>query len=184
VRALQQFETALETGSNDAVAKTLPAVWNAMNAVQLEVPFASLFAERLASLSPQDQIDQGTKTLIWQISLLGPDYETPAQNPPDDTNLTLYLTALALGRPSDTKAAGATAQAITEGFTSKPTLSQQRLLDAGQLGEAILRAIILMDSGARGNPGDLTSALATLRAVGMEDTARRAGLQLMLLERR
>ncbi len=184
VRALQNFETALETGSNDAVAKTLPEVWQAMRAVQLEVPFASLFAERLVGLSPQDQIDQGTKTLIWQISLLGPDYETPAQTPPDDTDLTHYLAALALGQPGSTKAPDATAAAITEGFASKPTLSQQRRLDAGQLGEALLRAIILMDSGARGNPADLASALATLRAVGMEDTARRAGLQLMLLERR
>ena len=181
VRALQRFETALETGSNDAVAKTLPEVWHAMRAVQLEVPFASLFAERLIGLSPDDQ---STKSLIWQISLLGPDYETPAQTPPDASVLSQFLAALALGQPGGTKAPDAIAQAIAEGFASKPTLSQQRLLDAGQLGEAIVRAIILMDSGARGNSGDLTSALATFRAVGMEDTARRAGLQLMLLERR
>ncbi|MCF6231739.1 MAG: hypothetical protein L3J36_01365 [Rhodobacteraceae bacterium] len=181
VHALQRFETALETGSNDAVAKTLPEVWQAMRDVRLEVPFASLFAERLADLSPDDQ---STKSLIWQISLLGPDYETPAQTPPDDTKRSQYLGALALGQPGLTKAPDATAQAISEGFAANPPLSQQRLLDAGQLGEALLRAIILMDSGARGNPGDLTSAMATLRAVGMEDTARRAGLQLMLLERR
>jgi hypothetical protein len=41
----------------------------------------------------------------------------------------------------------------------------------------------MFDRGARGNLDELTRALSTLRAVGLEDTARRAALQLMLLER-
>ncbi len=43
--------------------------------------------------------------------------------------------------------------------------------------------MILFGRGADGNLGDLTDALAMFRAVGLEDTARRAALQLMLLER-
>ncbi len=60
----------------------------------------------------------------------------------------------------------------------------QILLDNGQLGEAILRTMDLFARGAQGNLGDLSHALAALRAVGLEDTARRATLQLMLLEHR
>lgn len=59
----------------------------------------------------------------------------------------------------------------------------RRLLDNGQLGEAILRTMDLFARGAQGNLGDLSNSLAALRAVGLEDTARRATLQLMLLER-
>jgi len=181
VRALQHFETALKTDSAEAVAKTLPKVWHVMRAVRLEVPFAGLFGERLSTVKSDDP---GTRSLIWHIALLGLDYEAPARTPPDDSARTRYLAALAQGAPGREPAPDASAEAISEGFAATPPPNLQRLLDAGQLGEAILRAMKLMDSGARGNPGDLADALATLRAVGMEDTARRAGLQLMLLERR
>ena len=40
----------------------------------------------------------------------------------------------------------------------------------------------LFSSGAAGNGDDLTDALALFRTVGLEDTARRAALQLILLE--
>ena len=39
--ALQRFETALSSGSADAVAKTLPTVWSAMHGAGLEVAFAT-----------------------------------------------------------------------------------------------------------------------------------------------
>jgi len=182
VAAMQRFETALSTGSGDAIAKTLPAVWSAMRATRLEVPFASLFAAQLATLTLDDGIAQ---QLVWQIALLSDDYETPALSPPDDQPRNAFLAALALGEPGRVAPPNATARAIADGFadTARAPQDVQRLLDSGQLGEAILRMMILLDSGAQGNPTDLTGALASFRAVGMEDTARRAALQLMLLER-
>lgn len=76
-------------------------------------------------------------------------------------------------------------QSITQGFEDSAEVPEkiQRLLDNGQLGEAILRTMNLFARGAQGNLGDLSKSLAALRAVGLEDTARRATLQLMLLER-
>jgi len=180
VAALQRFETALDTGSAAAVAKTLPIVWNAMRSVRLEVPFASLFAERLAA---QDLDDPAADMLAWQVRLLSDGYETAAQFPPDETARSAFLVALAQGAPGRIPASDATMQAISDGFSNDTHLPDdlQRLLDAGQLGEVILRAMVLMDSGMRGNPVELAAALATLRSVGMEDTARRAALQLLLL---
>jgi len=182
VAALQRFETALETANPEAVAKTLPQVWNAMRAARLEVPFATLFAERLAA---QPLENAATKDLAWRIGLLSQDYETPAQSPPDAGKRSAFLAAVALGEPGRVAPPDAMARAISDGFadSARPPATIQRLLRSGQLGEAILRAMILMDSGASGNPADLTAALATFRAIGMEDIARRAGLQLMLLER-
>ncbi|MEP1327767.1 hypothetical protein [Pseudophaeobacter sp.] len=77
------------------------------------------------------------------------------------------------------------AQSIARGFNDVTPVPQQirTLLDNGQLGEAILRSMALFEQGAQGNLGDLSGSLAALRAIGLEDTARRAALQLMLLER-
>lgn len=182
VAALQRFDTALGTGSADAVAKTLPGVWAAMRAARLEVPFATLFAERLAA-QPLD--DSAARQLVWRIRLLSQDYEVPARTPPDDHPDSAFLAALAQGDPGRVDAPDPRAQAIADGFdaATRPPREVQRLLQSGQLGEAILRAMQLLEHGAQGNPADLTGALASFRAVGMEDTARRAALQLLLLER-
>lgn len=180
VAALQRFETALDTGSSAAVVKTLPIVWKAMQDVRLEVPFASLFADRLAA---QDIDDTETTELAYRIRLLSANYELAAQTPPPGGKNSAYLAALAQGEPGRIPAPDPVAQAINDGFIANapPPAALQRALKDGQLGQVILRAIALFDYGARGNLADLTDALATFRAVGLEDTARRAALQLMLL---
>jgi hypothetical protein len=189
VAALQRFETALNTGSPDAVAKTLPGVWTAMRAVGLEVTFAALFADRLAA---QPLRDPAAKALAWRIRLLSAGYEAAAwtrpdesENSPDANKFNAFLAALAAGAPQQAPAPNATARAIAQGFdpaTRLPTALQLGL-DDGRLGAVILRTMALFDSGARGNPADLSSAIATFRAIGLEDTVRRASLQLLLLER-
>lgn len=183
VRALQRFETALNHNSNDAVAKTLPTVWTAMKSVNLEVPFAALFGEQLGTLNLTEPT---AKQMAWEIRLLSSDYELAAQNPVSDSAESAFLTQLALGTPNNAPAPTPIAQAIADGFsfTGGPTGHLRNTLSAGKLGEAILRSMILFDRGAQGNPADLTTALAALRHVGLEDTARRAALQLMILDRR
>jgi len=151
-----------------------------MRSVRLEVPFATLFADRLTA---QKVEDPATVLLAWQIRLLSDAYETAARTPPDTSGRNVFLAAVAQGNPNRAPAPDAMTQAISDGFANdtNPPANLQRLLDADQLGEVILRAMVLMDSGLRGNPAELAGALATFRAVGMEDTARRAALQLMLL---
>ena len=180
VAALQRFETALGTGSASAIAKTLPKVWEAMRAAGLEVPFATLFAEDLVG---QSFDDPGTAALAYRIRLLSPAYEAAASAPPDESAMHLYLAALARGVPGLLPAPEPYADAISDGFDDAtpvpPALHAE--LDQGRLGEAILKAIALFDRGAHGNLSDLANAIATFRAVGLEDTARRAALQLLLL---
>ncbi|MFT5271404.1 MAG: hypothetical protein ACI85V_001421, partial [bacterium] len=65
--------------------------------------------------------------------------------------------------------------------TARDTLHAMAQND--QLGEALLRTIALMDVGVAGDHQTLTEALVFLRSVGLEDVARRASLQLLLLER-
>jgi hypothetical protein len=71
--------------------------------------------------------------------------------------------------------------AISEGFGSEaPPRELIELAANGQLGEAILRTMALFDRGAKGDLNSLTQSLAVLRAIGLEDIARRASLQLLL----
>ena len=181
VAALQKFETALNSASGDAVAKTLPAAWKAMGEARIEVAFADLFSERIAHIP----LTGDTAELAWHIRLLSPTYASTALSIPKDSRRNRFLSALAQGKPNSVAATTGLEQAIGDGFSTNSQLPEdmQVLLDSGQLGEAILRSMQMFEQGATGNLSDLSDALVTFRAVGLEDTARRAALQLMLLER-
>ena len=183
VQALQLFETALNQNSVSAVEKTLPGVWFAMQSARLEVPFADLFAERLAQL-PLD--DARAREIVWRVLLLSPAYEAAAAQPLGQGQRDLFLAALAQGHPGTVPAPGGTAQSIADGFApdARPPARIQDALARGSLGEAILLSMAAFDSGLDGNAVDLTGAIATFRRVGLEDTVRRACLQLLLLDRR
>ena len=181
VSAVQRFESALDTGNADAIGKTLPAVWQQMRSVGLEVPFAELFAERLSQVSLPVP---ATENLRWRILMLSDMYERAALATPDSSTDTLFLAALAQGDPGRAISPSPKADAIAQGFEwSAPVPSDiDTLLSNGQLGEAILEAMQLFAHGARGNLVDLTGAIATFRKVGLEDTARRAALTLLILQ--
>ncbi|NRB17004.1 MAG: hypothetical protein HRU33_05350 [Rhodobacteraceae bacterium] len=181
VAALQRFETALTTGSADAVGKTLPAVWQAMSKARIEVAFSDLFSEQIGHIPLTGDMAE----LAWHIRLLSPTYASTARSIPKDSRKNRFLAALAQGTPHHVAATSELEQAIGDGFDTEaqPPKDMQILLDSGRLGEAILRSMRMFEQGATGNLSDLSAALTTFRAVGLEDTARRAALQLMLLER-
>lgn len=181
VAAVQQLERALDGGASEAIAAALPKAWAAMQAAGTETVFADLFAEALARAKTEDA---AARALAWRIRLLSPQYELAALDAPEGDAAGRFLAGLAQGRPDVDAAPGDTARAIALGFAAETQVPPRirLLLDEGQLGEAILRAMVLFGQGASGNLGDLSTALAAFRAVGLEDTARRASLQLMLLE--
>ncbi|EEE38375.1 hypothetical protein RKLH11_2217 [Rhodobacteraceae bacterium KLH11] len=180
VAAIQRFEAALDTGDSEKIAKTLTAVWAQMKTVGLEVAFAELFAPRLAPLTLPTDV---AENLRWRILLLSELYEDAARTVPGGSDANPFLAALAQGDPGRAPSPTPLADAISQGFAwSAPVPSDiDRLLNNNQLGEAILETMQLFAHGARGNLVDLTAAIATFRRVGLEDTARRAALQLMIL---
>lgn len=176
VAALQRFETALSTQSAEAIAKTLPPVWNAMREAELEISFAALFAEDLSGI----QLTGSAAAIRDKVSLLSPMYETAAVKA-DVQNL---YTGIAQGdvsgpRPED-EIEGAVYDAFN-GADARPDLIAS--LRQKRLGAVILNVLKLLNDGASGDAGALRDALATLRALGLEDTARRAALQTLLLDR-
>ena len=176
VAALQRFETALNTNSPEAVTKTLPNVWEAMRDAQLEVSFAALFAERLLQIPLKGR----AADTALQIALLSPSYEAAAVNAPE----TSLFTAIAVGEMPDNAPDDPMALAVFEAFTTA-TPRADLIANARQkrLGESILIVLDLLNDGANGDASALRTALSTLRALGLEDTARRAALQTLLLER-
>ncbi|MGB7241903.1 MAG: hypothetical protein WBC93_07445 [Sulfitobacter sp.] len=178
VEALQKFETALGTGSTSAVEKTLPSAWRAMQAAQLEVAFATLFADQLTGLT----LSGSAGRIAFEMALLSPEYET-AKASGQQSNAGLY-TAIASGA-TDTlpQQTDPKARAVISGFSRQAAPADlSDMVAQNRLGETILRTLKMLDDGARGDLSSLTKALGTLRALGLEDTARRAALQVLLIE--
>jgi hypothetical protein len=179
VEALQRFETALRTQSADAVSKTLRPAWQAMQEAELEVSFATLYADALKPIDLRGSV----AALRDRILLLSPIYESVGAGEPPSPEI-VFLAAIASGEAPSTRPDIRQADAIASAF-STPT-PRQALIDQaqnGNLGMAILHTIALLEEGANGDTAALRDALSTLRALGLEDFARRAALQVSLLER-
>ena len=175
VEAVQRFDTALRTGSSEAVSKTLPEAWAAMQSEALEVVFSSLFARDLAAFT----LEARAATIAGTMSLLSQDYQTAGLATPD-----ALLKAVAQGNVQGVAVDTPQAQSVALGFGADSARADLVSMAAdGRRGEAILRALVLLESGASGDPVSLAAALGTLRALGLEDTMRRAALQVLLLDR-
>lgn len=179
VAALQRFETALGTGSASAVSKTLPTAWRTMGEARLRVHFANLFAKDLSALT----LSGSTADTAFEVMLLSQGYEAAATTFPVRALRRPVLAAIAAGDvPKDLQASG-TADAVLAAFREAPPdsdiVAQAR---NGHLGVALLDTLSLTLEGAEGDVARLTSGLATLRALGLEDVARRTALQVILLD--
>ncbi|SHH75230.1 hypothetical protein [Marivita hallyeonensis] len=182
VEALQRFETALTTGDPGAVSSSLERVWPQMRNAGLLVPFANLFASRLQGLP----LSSRAARIAAYAALLSDDYEALAGNLADtDDPQIAFLAAIAKGQapqtlPPDMPHRRSLADTWQAAPVAPPDMA--RMPGQNRLGEALLRTIDTFENGANGNSADLTSALTTLRAFGLEDTARRSALQLAILD--
>ena len=178
-KAIQRFDAALGSASPARIAATLPEAWRAMRAHGLQIVFAELFGKQLL----EHTLPEGPAAdLALRIALLSPNYEmavsmAAATQP--------FLAGLAKGAPKAAQASTDMQQAIADAFAATgPSPDHAGLLNTGKLGQAILSAALQLDTAGPRGHAQITSALSTLRAVGLEDTARRAALQLLLLDGR
>lgn len=180
VRAVQDMEQALNSGNKDAITSAVPPLWNAARSAGLETAIAELFAEDLAKYT----LEGDAGLLAWHLCLLSSHYEISADEAASRTDRqTEFLAALAKGVPQNAIAETDLARAISLGFAANAVLSAQQrtLIRDRRLGEIILQAMAKFSQGANGDLNALSQSLATLRQLGLEDTARRAALQLILL---
>lgn len=182
VSAIQAFEAALVARDPKAVSETLPAIWTEMQALELEVPFATLFGARLAALPLEGE----AASLAFRIGLLSDDYEKVANAHKPEKALETFLTGIARGETTQTVPPDQLGVAIQAAFAvgATPDEASAQLLKDQKLGEALLLAMTKITEGARGDLRQVTDGLVLLRHVGLETVARRASLELLLLERR
>lgn len=177
VKAVQKLETALKAGASDDIAPALQGAWRQMRDAGLALPFAQMLGIEVnaAGLSGE------ARTLAFRMALLTPEYEDAAADPPSGRRAR-FLAGLARGQPDPDLADGTRARMVATAFGPEPEAAPDhaRLIRQGKLGEAILSAALQFDR-ADGDPGEMAEALGTLRAVGLEDTARRAALQALIL---
>ena len=183
VAAVQAFDAAMEARDPEEIGNTITAAWAAMREVGLQVPFARLYGERLIDIPLASRPAQ---RIALRVALLSPAYETAAQRMPAEGREEAFLVALARGRTEGVAAPSARARAVASGFApgAEPIDRSFELARENRLGEAILQAMELYSRAAAGEYKDATLAFATFRSVGLEDTARRAALQMLILDRR
>lgn len=182
VAAVQRLDAALATGTPEAIEAALTAAWPEMVGAELEVPFAAIFADRLAKADLKGEAG----TLAFRIGLLSESYEKIAQTRRAVTGQDAFLVGVATGRTDGLSPDDQMGVAVKSAFVTGAPLREDyaRLIADKRLGEGILKAIDDITEGARGDLRDVTGGLRFLREVGLEDTARRAALELLLLERR
>jgi hypothetical protein len=179
--AMQRFDVAMLAGDAEAVAASLPQAWDAMRAARAEIQFAKLYGAALQDLPLRDDV----AALAIEIGLLSPTYERVALNARQrNVDFDPFLEGVARGAPLIEDALSDRERAIAAAFND-PVIPDdiQLLIDQGKLGEALLIALQRFDAGSDGDLRALTTSLSVLRSVGLEDVARRAALQHLLLSR-
>lgn len=177
VAAVQALDAALLAGDAAEVAARLPEAFGRMQEAGLAVAFSTVLAERLQRLPLTGEAG----ALARRIGLLSPIYEDVASRTIAQSPAEALAFAVARGEAPDApQDADAVARAVAAAFAgTAPPHRYRWLLDNGRMGEAFLRALVVL-SDREADPGDLTDALVLFRTVGLEDLARRAALQALL----
>ncbi|MGY6411186.1 MAG: hypothetical protein ACXIUV_09210 [Alkalilacustris sp.] len=165
-----------------AAGAALLAAWEVMAEAELEGVLAVLMADRLADLT----LEGDAAALAWRAGLLAGRSDPPPPPQPGAAARDGFLAAIAAGslRPEQPRPPGAMPAAIAEGLTAAPDPDTRAMLEDGRRGELLLGALRLMQGGGRDDPRVVSEALTLLRAAGQEAVARRAALELLLLDRR
>ena len=168
--AVQELDDALLRRDAASAARRLPLAFDAMEAAGVEAALAPIFYPLLAELGVE------ADGLVRTLGLLTEDYEAAAEGASD------FLSSIARGEPDRSLAEDPLGQAIAAGFgTVGPDPLLARLVDEDRLGEALLLSVDRMADARGGDLSRLPGTLAFLRVVGLEDLARRASLQMLLL---
>lgn len=180
VAAVQAFDAALLAGDPVETSRRLVPAWDAMGEAGLQVAFADIYADRLLRMPLVG--DAGI--LARRVGLLSPIYEEVAQTVIAQDAAERFAFAIARGLPPEPfPGAATTDRAIATAFADPlPAHRYGTYVEQNRLGEALLRAAQVL-AQPRIDADDMTDALVLFRSVGLEDVARRAALQLHLLER-
>ncbi|UWP93405.1 hypothetical protein K3X13_06175 [Aliiroseovarius crassostreae] len=182
--AVQALDTALKKRDIDTLNVLLPALWTRLEEVDLELPFSRIFGPELNRFP----LAKEAAWVALRMGLMSNASEQIARQLPADPGpapRAAILRAIALGDTTSVVPVDAETQAVLEGFAARTMPTRlSGLVDQDRVGEAILRAIALFSNGSLGDLDEVSDAIAFFRQIGLEDTARAAALQFLILDRR
>ncbi len=177
-KAVSRVRAALVDGNGDDMLFVLNNLWDEAQAVGVAVPLARHFAPDLMTSTIADR---RSDAVMFKLLLLSDHYEEAAlidafaQTDP-------FLAAVARGDPSQAHAGRGQYPLVRDAFAAEPDTTLVEMAANGRTGEAILRSIATLQQGIDGDQVAFKEGFATLRALGLEDVARRTALQYLLLE--
>ncbi|MFB9222501.1 hypothetical protein [Paracoccus cavernae] len=182
VSAFQTLEEALATRDRDAVEGSLPQAFDAMRQGGLFYALADMVGAETAALAPS-----GRAGMIAMWLALAADQAQTIETAPvgasaGDQWLIAFATGKAVGPPPvesrETTAllAGAFTGKAGEGLPEQAS----QLIAANRQGEALLDAVAAVDAGTEGDYIRAAQGLRVLRALGQDDIARQAAVELIL----
>lgn len=181
--AVQALDAALADGHG--IGPALETAREALAPLGLEVALGREYAPVLSALPPDPVLPA---RLLARLLLLGGETRAAARwtdvgAPPGQTAALTLLSGEAV--PDAGGLLGpALERAFSEAGPDGPRAAGLAALIAdGRPGEALLRALALLDAGTGVDPDDLAAALFALRALGQEETARRIAAETLLLAR-
>jgi len=178
--AVQTLEWALASSEPEELAGAIAPMWQLLEESSLEVPFAQIFGKDLATREIPGEAGQ----IAFRLWLLSDHYEEVANattSTPENREAT-FLKGLARGDMSNTTPFDARSQTVQDAFAATEIPVRLRsLVEQERLGEAILRTIALFNAGAHGDLDEVKDALSFFRLVGLEEVARRAALEYLIL---
>ncbi|MDB2369073.1 hypothetical protein N9V68_00610 [Octadecabacter sp.] len=175
-RTVMQLNTALKDGDPDDITQAVGALVDEAGSVGVIVPLAQFYAPQLMQFA-----EQSADRDLFEFLLMSDQYEVAALN--DDLAQTdPFLAAVARGDPSGVTARGTKNTTVQDAFVTEPDAAMVAMSADGRTGEAILRTIATVQQGVDGDDVAFAEGIATLRALGLEDVARRVALQYLVLK--
>ncbi len=171
VADMQRLALVIKRQDPPAIETAIGRAWESMGQAGLQSLLGDLFTDIAGEVKPIGE--------IWlKVGLLSPDYQTIANSVMPVVGEMAFPVSLALGAPNTMAAQSDLEHAIADAFSAVPELETE--MPDKSLGRDILDTVREL-SNARQDLNVVTRSIARLRAFGLEDTARRTALQLLLL---
>lgn len=177
-KAVRALEAALADPTPEGIAQAVDRLWLEAQGAGLLVPVARVYGPALL----EAEVPAATRATLFRLLLLSTQYEDAALN---ETLAATdpFLAAVARGDPAGVPANRPRYAHVRDAFAAAPDAALVAMAEEGRTGEALLRTIATFEQGLAGDTVALGEGLATLRALGLEDVARRTALQYLLLSR-
>lgn len=182
VALIQKLDIALTARNPAEVAALLPTALMAMHEASLETVLAEMVTPRLSRID----LPEPARALAYELALLSNSRAAMAAPPDVDLSPRLAFAAgLVQEAIVDVPAPDTLAEALLAGMRADgPPARYAELVASRRSGEALLTAIAALADGPGADPADAGDAIALFRALGMDDAARHAALQVLLLDPR